>query len=411
MNKQKSLLPLFDSIEHIKNCHPPAYIDIAQKKDFENGIAFLKCYTGSIGTFNSYRREIERLLQWCALIANKSLKQLKRDDIEAFVCFCQKPLKSWIGIKKAPRFIEKEGLRIPNPEWRPFVATISKAAYLKGAKPDINNFDLSRGSIKELFAILSTFYNYLLQEEYVFMNPVALIRQKSKFIQKQQSHSKIRRLSELQWHYVIKTARELAEQNAEIHERTLFIMSALYSMYLRISELTASNRWIPKMNDFACDNDGSWWFTTVGKGNKERQIAVSDAMLDSLKRWRKHLNLSSLPSPADNSPLLIKTKGSGPIKSTNYIRTIVQYCFDQARANLIKDGFEEESQTLSDATVHWLRHTGISDDVKRRPREHVRDDAGHSSSAITDKYIDDDKPVAFANVSLQPKYLPLMFFQ
>jgi hypothetical protein len=41
-----------------------------------------------------------------------------------------------------------------------------------------------------------------------------------------------------------------------------------------------------------------------------------------------------------------------------------------------------------DAMVHWLRHTGISDDVKIRPREHVRDDAGHSSSAITDKYID-----------------------
>ncbi len=26
-------------------------------------------------------------------------------------------------------------------------------------------------------------------------------------------------------------------------------------------------------------------------------------------------------------------------------------------------------------TVHWLRHTGISDDVKIRPREHVREDA------------------------------------
>ena len=35
-----------------------------------------------------------------------------------------------------------------------------------------------------------------------------------------------------------------------------------------------------------------------------------------------------------------------------------------------------------------LRHTGILDDVKFRPREHVRDDAGHSSSAITDKYIE-----------------------
>jgi len=43
---------------------------------------------------------------------------------------------------------------------------------------------------------------------------------------------------------------------------------------------------------------------------------------------------------------------------------------------------------MMDATVHWLRHTGISDDVKIRPREHVRDDAGHSSSAITDRYVD-----------------------
>ncbi len=43
---------------------------------------------------------------------------------------------------------------------------------------------------------------------------------------------------------------------------------------------------------------------------------------------------------------------------------------------------------LASATVHWLRHTGISDDVKIRPRERVRDDAGHSSGAITDRYID-----------------------
>jgi len=111
-------------------------------------------------------------------------------------------------------------------------------------------------------------------------------------------------------------------------------------------------------------------------------------MLKVLKRWRKHLNLPLLPSPADLSPPLPKTKGNGAIKSTNTIRKIVQYCFDQAKDQLIKDGFIEEAETLNDATVHWLRHTGISDDVKIRPREHVRDDAGHSSSATTDKYID-----------------------
>jgi hypothetical protein len=66
----------------------------------------------------------------------------------------------------------------------------------------------------------------------------------------------------------------------------------------------------------------------------------------------------------------------------------VQACFDAAIAQLHEDNLAEEAETLNEATVHWLRHTGISDDVKTRPREHVRDDAGHSSCAITDKYID-----------------------
>lgn len=387
MSKQ-SPIPLFDSLEHIKNCHPPVYLDISQQKDFEKCIDFLKCYTGSVGTFNSYRREVERLLHWVWLIAQKDLKIIKREDIEAFVRFCQKPPKTWIGIKKAPRFIEKECLRIPNSEWRPFVATVSKAAHRKGEKPDIKNFELSHDSIKELFAILSTLYNYLLQEEYVYINPIALIRQKSTFIRKQQGQTKIRRLSELQWQYVIKTAKELADKNAGVHERTLFIMSILYSMYLRISELAASTRWIPLMNHFERDRDGSWWFTTVGKGNKQRTIAVSNATLLALKRWRKHLGLSPLPSPADNSPLFPKTKGKGPITNTSYIRKIVQCCFDRTIEKLNKDGYTEEAESLIGATVHWLRHTGISDDVKIRPREHVRDDAGHSSSATTDKYID-----------------------
>jgi len=70
--------------------------------------------------------------KWFEFIAFKSLKQLNRDDIEDFVRFCQKPNKSWIGVKKATRFIEKDGLRISNPDWRPFVVTISKLAYRKG---------------------------------------------------------------------------------------------------------------------------------------------------------------------------------------------------------------------------------------------------------------------------------------
>lgn len=387
--KEKSCPPaLFDELEHIANGSKPGFIDEKKTRDYNQAIAFLKAYRGSQGTFNAYRREVEKLLQWAWNIQDKTIPDLKREDIEAFVHFCQKPPASWIGLKKVPRFIWQGSDRAPNPEWRPFAATLSKAAHRKGDKPSINDFKLSPSSLKDIFSILSSFYNYLLQEEYVYMNPVALIRQKSKFIRKHQGLPKIRRLSELQWEYVIKIAKDMAEKNPELHERTLFIMTSLYAMYLRISELAANARWVPVMSHFFRDHEGNWWFTTVGKGNKQRQIAVSDAMLLALKHWRKYLGFSPLPSSADSNFLLPKTKGRGPISSTTYIRDIVQTCFNKAVEQLNKEGLSEEADALGEATVHWLRHTGISDDVKRRPREHVRDDAGHGSSAVTDKYID-----------------------
>ena len=389
----KSPVPIFDDIKHIDEVAlkaTAAAVGFGEEtlRDYTHALAFLKSYRGSQGTFNSYRREIERLLHWCNIVVGKSLSQLKRDDIEDFMRFCLKPPKTWIGTAKVPRFVIKDGMRVPNTNWRPFMATISKLEHRKGTQAAAKDFVFAQGSIKETFAILSTFYNYLLQEEYVPANPVALIRQKSKFLQKDQVSPRIRRLSELQWHYVYDTVNKMAEEEPKIHERTLFILSALYSMYLRISELAASDRWVPLMNHFYKDSEENWWFITVGKGNKKRQIAVSDTMLKALMRWRLVLGLSSLPSPADNSPLIPKTKGQGAITNTSYIRKIVQRAFDAAINSLKVDGFILEAESLQEATVHWLRHTGISEDVKYRPREHVRDDAGHGSGATTDKYID-----------------------
>ena len=84
------------------------------------------------------------------------------------------------------------------------------------------------------------------------------------------------------------------------------------------------------------------------------------------------------------------------MSDTAPLRRLVQVCFDKAAAQLRSNNQIEEADNLGTATVHWLRHTGISEDVKSRPREHVRDDAGHSSSATTDRYID---------VELQARYL------
>lgn len=389
----KSPAPLFDSLCSFNNNKESEYINehfivTDAAEDYKHAAQFLYSYRGSEATFNSYRRELERFLQWCWTVAGKSLKEIRRADFESFVEFCEKPPKSWIGIKNVPRFMEKEGKRQPHPEWRPFVATISKVLHRKGEEADPKKYSLSQKALQAIFAICSSFYNYLIQEDYVGFNPVAQIRQKSKFIRKHQGKPIIRRLTELQWAYVIETAELLAKENPTDHERTLFIMNALYGMYLRISELAASSRWEPQMGHFQKDHDGNWWFLTVGKGNKERMITVSDAMLTALKRYRTSLGLTPLPFPGESTPLISKSRGGGSITSTRHIRVIVQKCFDEAIERMMRDNFVEDAEQLKSATVHWLRHTGISDDVKHRPREHVRDDAGHGSSAITDKYID-----------------------
>lgn len=390
--------PLFDTLENWDIASKQlSQIETHFKSDYQFASLFLHAYRGNETTFNAYRREVERYLQWCWLISKKSIKDIRRQDFEDFIEFCQSPPTDWIGIKNVSRFIDLEGQRAPNPEWRPFVATIKKTETRAGKLPSRKHYALSQKTLQAIFSILSSFYHFLIQENYTELNPVAQIRQKSKYFRKQQSKSVIRRLGELQWTYVIETAEKMAEQDPITHERTLFIMNALYGMYLRVSELAASARWIPQMSDFKRDSDGQWWFTTVGKGNKERDIVVSDAMLDALKRYRLSLGLSALPSLGDIQPLLNKSKGQGPIGSTRQIRKIVQYCFDMSIHRLIGDGFREDADQLAAATVHWLRHTGISDDVKIRPREHVRDDAGHGSSAITDKYIDVEKRARHAS--------------
>ena len=358
-------------------------------RDYQCVLNFLYSYRGSQDTFTAYRRELERLLQWSWFVKEQSVLSHTRHDIEAFVEFFIKPPKRWVGLKNVARFKPIDGKKTPNPEWRPFIVSVPKSDKNTNKTLDKNEYQCSQQALKVMFGITSSFYNFLLQDEITTTNPVLLLRQKSKFIRNEAPSPVVRRLSDMQWHMVINLAKQQAENDA-LEERTVFILSCLYSMYLRISELVTSHRWSPTMGDFFKDTDNNWWFKTVGKGNKARQIAVSDAMLSALKHYRIHyLNISPYPLPGEKTPLIgHKDNPNAPMTSTRPIRLLIQQCFDLAANKLDSNGEKHEATLLRVATVHWLRHTGISEDVKIRPREHVRDDAGHSSSAITDRYID-----------------------
>lgn len=396
--------PLIDSLEELGSplttarkvlaSHPgltkPAHFD-----DLVHSLGFLVSYNGSKATFNSYRREVERLLQWCWWVRGCTLEELRRQDMEDFIYFCQQPPKAWVGHKQVARFKNHQGERIGNADWRPFV--VAKGEY----------YSLSQKSLQALFAVLSTYFNYLLQEDYLRINPIALIRQKSKFLQKNAYAEPVRRISNLQWDYVLETVEAMAKESPTEHERSLFVMKILFGMYLRISELVADERSTPVMSDFQTDADGNWWLKVTGKGNKVRMVTVSDDMLQALRRYRSHLGLTPLPYVGEQTPLVSKLKGRGPVTSTRQIRYLVQSCFDNAFERMRKQGLEDEAQELKVATVHWLRHTGISEDVKFRPKEHVREDAGHASMATTDRYIDVEMRERHASArhkKLKPEY-------
>lgn len=361
--------------EHSRNL--PSFIQKLPDKlqvEFKICASFLLCYQGSQDTFKSYRREIERLFQWCLYCEpTKSITQLTREEIQNYIEFIKSPPKNWHSKHHMPRFFG-DCIRSPNPDWRPFV----------------KNRQLSNSAMSSMLAILSTFYTYLQQEQICQINPVRMLRQKKRLVQQNQQKARItRKLSKVQWHTVINCAQKAAETDPD-GERKLFIISILYLLSLRISEIAPNELHNPIMGDFIRDENDCWWFKTIGKGNKYREIAVPDSLIEALTKFRIHLGLSELPHKNEDTPLIPKIKGNGGV-GIRQIRKIVQDCFDQAIIELKVQGLMQDAQDLSVATVHWLRHTSITADVQNRPIEHVRDDAGHNHASITDRYIDSDQ--------------------
>jgi integrase len=388
--------PLFDTLNHLSDVPETVYaylqaLSVAEaEKEFKLCLEFLKSYSNSMDTFTAYRRETERLLHWAWLVCQKPLKTLSRNDIRDYLQFVSQPPKAWIATKNVDRFIpDGLGLRCANPEWRPFVLRTSKINRRHGKQPDKDDYQLSNKSMEAIFAGLSSLFTFLQQESYLEVNPISLIRQKKGYIQRQQTRKVTRKLSRLQWLHVIGAAEALAKEDSQ-HERTLFLMSAFYLLGLRISELAYTPGRLATMGSFAPDKNGLWWFTTVGKGNKERDIAVPDELMTALKHYRCALGLPPLPSREEPTPLLPKIKGKQGLGSRQ-IRNIVQAVFDRAIQVLHQQGKADEAEDLATATVHWLRHTAISSDVESRPREHIRDDVGHENASTMDKYIDIDR--------------------
>lgn len=371
--------PLFGDPDELlqASLRPPYDGDSDREQDHQYSCQFLHQYRHSADTFTAYRRDVERFLQWLWLIEQSSLTALERHSLDRFFDFCNAPPKQWICTEHVrKRFITKNGDKQPNPQWRPFVLA-------KGHDKII----LSNNSVKVLMSILSSFFNYLIEESYILFNPVALMRQKHRRVQRSNEAPPIRRLKNSHWQLVLSLAEKEAQADSKEAHRALFVLSALYLMGLRIGEL--ANDIEPKlMRHFAQDHADRWWFTATGKGNKTRQIPVNQDMLSALIRYRETRGLTRLPSLSSQDSLIENFGRGRQGIGSRMIRYIVTGYFDRAVEVLKQQGHTDEANALADATVHWLRHTSVSEQVKIRDTFHVQKDVGHSSSKTTDNYID-----------------------
>src|SRR5579883_806206 len=141
------ITPIIDSITNLDKTTAVITEPEYSKNDLSSALDFLTQYNSNKATFEAYRREIERLLQWAWLIRKKSILELNRHDIEEYIQFCLSPPQSWIGTIRVPRFIQRGNMRLANPKWRPFVATVSKQEYKSGKKPDKRKYSLSQKAI------------------------------------------------------------------------------------------------------------------------------------------------------------------------------------------------------------------------------------------------------------------------
>ena len=395
-------MPLFDSLIYLEAGNPQvnqylANLSLNDVPDaglvYELAVDWLLEQRNSENNYKTYRSELTTFLHWCFREAAISPKDLTRRIMIRYLDYCQSPPDELIAYRNVAQFIlDKEwGERLPNPQWRPFLGKRELGRTLP--------YRLSEQAMKTKLAILSAFFQFLIQEEYMDRNP-ALLLQRVKRPQQQEADDQVQAFSELQWSYVMQAADTLANDHPEQHERSRFLIILLYACYLRISEVAARPGFTPVMGQFRRDRKTGVWgyFIPQSKGGKRRTVAVSQALLAALERYRRFLGLSPLPTPDEQRPLFVRHKAAahgreqGELNANlgiRQLRDLIMVIIGKGAELAEQDGFVQDAAEMRQLSPHAIRHTGITHDINLhgRPLSHVQADAGHDSIDTTSKYL------------------------
>lgn len=332
---------------------------IEAKSDSEAINQFLLEYRDSPETLRSYIKEIERLLLWCLHIGQVSISNFRREHLLAYQDFLKTPPENWCGPAAPKR--NKSGEY--NPDWRPFV---------KG---------LSGNSIRKAIKILDSFFNYLVQTQYLLGNPLAVERRRKRQVDaKPKIIDRYLTLEEIQHTLdAINEHSSMNQHHAFQTQRAQYIILLLFYSGMRISE--AANH---TMGHFI-QRESQWFLRVIGKGKKLREIPVPDALKEALSYFRLSMGLPTLPLFQEATPLIPMANLNNAI-SARRIDQILRWAFNLGAATFEPDEPQKASK-LRLASAHWLRHSYVTYLLDSgAPLKVAQENAGHSDVSTTMLY-------------------------
>jgi len=324
--------------------------------------AFLNEFRDSPLTMRSYAKEIERLLLWCIHIGKVNISSLRRNHLVEYQAFLKnpQPKKAWCGAK-APRQLKDGAL---NSNWRAF------------------NKGLATTTINKTITILDSFFNYLVQTNYLNGNPLAVDkRRKKRNRSKPQIIDRYLELDEIQAVLEALNHYPALDEKTQFQViRTKYIILLLFYTGLRIAE-AADHR----MGNFI-QRQENWFLRVTGKGKKLREIPIPDELVDTLAEFRLSIGLSS-PQPKfrEKTPLIPMQNLVQSI-STRRIDQILKWAFNLG-ANKFDEKEPRKASKLRAASAHWLRHSYVTYLLDSGASLKVaQENSGHSNVGTTMHY-------------------------
>lgn len=368
--------------------------------DSEAVYSFLSQYKHSPATLRTYTRECERFHMWCVLWLKKSITDLNMEDFQLYIDFLHQPDKAWITEKKVP----KSSL-----DWRPFNKIENDKI------KEATSAELSENAVKVAIASINSMLSWMVDSGYLRINALKILRNKSKLSDSQVLYHRTKKverfLDQEMWDACIRQI-ELMPKTTDLevvtYERVRFIMTMFSMLGARVSEMSNS-----LMSDIHRETAG-WFWEVVGKGNVGAKVAIPQDLIEGLMRWRAALGLSAIHTPSDKKPIIpainrfgkplftkiikeLNAKGKMTKKevpryglSSRRISEITKAIFERAAKDTLLPA--DKREILKKASVHWLRHTSITQKIAAgMDRKKVQDDARHADMKTTDGYAHDEE--------------------